>query len=490
MLAIALPSARAADPFVNFESGQVRPLALSPDGSLLFATNTPANRLTVFAATAAGLARITDVPVGLEPVAIAVRQNGTGTLDVWVVNHLSDSVSIVRVDPAAPARATVMGTLQVGDEPRDIVFAGSGRSRAFVTTARRGQNLPAGLGPEFDTPGVGRALVWAFDADDPFADTAYDVDASPSPAAGEPLSVIELFGDSPRALAVSPDGSRVYAAIFLSGNQTTIVGGPAVRDGRPPAAPAGFPILSGQFSTDRAGRTPRSGIRRLARRAGARLGPLLILLPAGRRCLHDRCRRRPAGAHPECDRGRRRHCSVCDGGPPHGWHAVRRQHRGPERNPFRAPDRRHPRPAGSLRGQPDHGDIADGRRSGRQRRTQPTRRPYPTDRTGERGGREPRAADRDRLLRRWPASVCHCLRIRTDRDPGFCRARRRGRQSDDSSRSVVDPPGWPSTSSARPPLRAQSLRPDHRRGGGRRPSRRRRASPRPSAWVSTRRRRP
>ena len=33
-----------------------------------------------------------------------------------------------------------MRTLLVGDEPRDIVFAGAGSTRAFITTAHRGQN--------------------------------------------------------------------------------------------------------------------------------------------------------------------------------------------------------------------------------------------------------------------------------------------------------------------------------------------------------------
>ena len=80
------------------------------------------------------------MPVGLEPVAVAARTN----TEVWVVNHLSDSVSIVDIG-ATPPR--VVRTLLVGDEPRDIVFAGptdaDGHfSRAFITTARRGQNLP------------------------------------------------------------------------------------------------------------------------------------------------------------------------------------------------------------------------------------------------------------------------------------------------------------------------------------------------------------
>ena len=74
--------------------------------------------------------------MGLEPVAVAARSDG----EVWVVNHLSDSVSIVDV-AATPPR--VVRTLLICDEPRDIVFAGAGRRpRAFVTTARRGQNLP------------------------------------------------------------------------------------------------------------------------------------------------------------------------------------------------------------------------------------------------------------------------------------------------------------------------------------------------------------
>ena len=46
-------AARAA--FVTFESGQVRPLALSPDGTRLFAVNTPDNRLEIFDVTAGGL---------------------------------------------------------------------------------------------------------------------------------------------------------------------------------------------------------------------------------------------------------------------------------------------------------------------------------------------------------------------------------------------------------------------------------------------------
>src|SRR5579864_1131437 len=79
--------------FTLFESGQVRPLALSPSGKLLFACNTPDNRLEVFRVTRQGLRPQGSIPVGLEPVAVAARSDQ----EVWVVNHLSDSVSIVQL---------------------------------------------------------------------------------------------------------------------------------------------------------------------------------------------------------------------------------------------------------------------------------------------------------------------------------------------------------------------------------------------------------
>ena len=45
----------AAPSFVEFESGHVRPIAMSSDGTKLFAVNTPDNRLSVFNITSTGL---------------------------------------------------------------------------------------------------------------------------------------------------------------------------------------------------------------------------------------------------------------------------------------------------------------------------------------------------------------------------------------------------------------------------------------------------
>lgn len=196
--------------FTLFETLQVRPLALSPNGKLLFAANTPDNRLEVFKIESTGLQQVASVPVGLEPIAVAARTND----EVWVVNHLSDSVSIVHLTTGSSAR--VVRTLHVGDEPRDIVFGGPGKARAFVSTAHRGQN--SADDPELHDPSAGRADVWVFDAT-----------SLGSSMGGDRLTKLTFFGNKPRALAVSSDGSRVYAAPFYSGNQTTVVSVAAVR---------------------------------------------------------------------------------------------------------------------------------------------------------------------------------------------------------------------------------------------------------------------
>lgn len=198
--------------YTLFESGPVRPLALSPSRDWLFAANTPDGRLEVLRVTEGGLTLHCSISVGLEPVAVAARNER----EVWVVNHLSDSVSVVELDSSGCGEVT--RTLLVGDEPRDIVFAGPNRARAFITTAHRGQNT--GRDPQLTTPGVGRADVWVFDAE-----------RLGSSLGGDELTVLTLFTDTPRALAATPDGRRIYAAGFHTGNRTTSLVESLVPDG-------------------------------------------------------------------------------------------------------------------------------------------------------------------------------------------------------------------------------------------------------------------
>ncbi len=188
-LAVAMP---ADIDFINFESSHVHPLALSAAGDELYAVNTPEDRLATFAIAGSGSIGLAgEVPVGVDPVSLAVRP---GTSEVWVVNHLSDTVSVV--DAAAQK---LVATIDTGDEPTDVVFASG---RAFVS--RSGQE----------------------DAVD-----VYDA------ATRALLTSIPIFGDDPRALAANAAGTEVYVVVLESGNQTTTLFHELVADGGGPPSP-------------------------------------------------------------------------------------------------------------------------------------------------------------------------------------------------------------------------------------------------------------
>src|SRR5436190_14140243 len=170
----------SAQSFVNWENAHVHPLEMTPDGTLLLAVNTADDRLEVFSTTGASLVRIASIPVGIDPVSVRARSNG----EAWVVNSISDTVSIVNL-----TTGNVVTTLDTEDEPADVVFAGT-PARAFVSCAQ-----------------TNRVLVF-----------------DPASLATPPIQVA-LVGEEPRALAKSLDGTKVYVAIFQSGNSSTILGG-------------------------------------------------------------------------------------------------------------------------------------------------------------------------------------------------------------------------------------------------------------------------
>ncbi len=186
--------------FTNFESHQIHPLEISSDGARLFAVNTPDNRLTIYSITPQGLSIENEIPVGLDPVAVRQRTPD----EVWVVNHLSDNVSIVNL-----ATGNVRATLPVGDEPTDVVFAGDD-GRAFVCVSQED-------------------AVKIYEPDDLLA----------------PPVVVPIFGSDPRALATNKEKTEVYVAIFEGGNRTSILGENEVvaGGGPPPADPPKKPSL-------------------------------------------------------------------------------------------------------------------------------------------------------------------------------------------------------------------------------------------------------
>lgn len=175
--------------FVNFESPQAHSIAISQSGEQIFAVNTPGSSLSVFAvAEQSNLELTLEIPVGLEPVSVAERSDG----EVWVVNYLSDSVSVVDL-----IRGVVVETIQVGDRPGDIAFVDNGRL-AFVTSMTE-QNV-------------------------------YVIDTG----ARAVVKRLSIPAHSPRTLLSSSDGKTVWVASYLSGNRTTVI--PHEKAPKPPTS--------------------------------------------------------------------------------------------------------------------------------------------------------------------------------------------------------------------------------------------------------------
>jgi YVTN family beta-propeller protein len=178
---------------IEFESPHVHPIDITPDGTRLLVAHTADQRLVVFDLEATpGPVSILEVNVGLDPVSVRARTD----TEAWVVNHVSDSISIVDL-----ATANVTRTLLVGDEPTDVVFAGL---RAFVCVG-------------------GEDRIRAYHLDDLEA---------------PPVEIALTMAD-PRALALSPDGSTIWVGAFDGQNETTVIspGTVLLGGGLPPPNP-------------------------------------------------------------------------------------------------------------------------------------------------------------------------------------------------------------------------------------------------------------
>lgn len=173
---------------MNFESPHSNPIAYNKLSDLVYVTNTPADTVDVIdSETKSVIARIN---VGIDPVGIAVRPDGE---EVWVANHVSDSVSVIDTDPESSTLHQVLHTIQIFDlvenytlfdEPVGIVFANNDIAYVALSSSNRVAKI------DVSTRGISDFL--------------------------------KVTAQDPRALAVRDE--RLYVIPFESNNQTQISG--------------------------------------------------------------------------------------------------------------------------------------------------------------------------------------------------------------------------------------------------------------------------
>jgi YVTN family beta-propeller protein len=171
----------------SMESPQFNPIAVL--GDRVFVANTPAGTVDVIDAKSRKV--VTRIPVGVDPVCVAVSPDGK---EVWVANHVSDSVSVIDADPASATHLHVVATVQefdwktkatTFDEPVGIAFASN--DKAYVALSSENQI----------------AVI--------------DV------ASRKVTKRLSIPAQDPRAIVVR--GERLYVVPFESGNKTQLSGG-------------------------------------------------------------------------------------------------------------------------------------------------------------------------------------------------------------------------------------------------------------------------
>jgi YVTN family beta-propeller protein len=133
------PKLAAAIGHPSFLSPHASPIALNRNR--VFVVNTPSDTVDVIdKKTRKVVARI---DVGIDPVGIAVRPDGK---EIWVTNHVSDSVSIIDTDPASPTYLQIIATIQEFDfkakstrfdEPVGIAFANNDKAYVALSSENK-----------------------------------------------------------------------------------------------------------------------------------------------------------------------------------------------------------------------------------------------------------------------------------------------------------------------------------------------------------------
>ena len=155
--------------------------------------------------------KVTTMPTGGGQVyGIAVSPDGS---KVYVTNTAAGTVSVIN-----PVNNTVVGTIQVGSNPAGVTFTPDGR---FAYVANMGTNTVTVINAATDTPlaspivvGTNPANVavspdgkWAY-VTNYASNTVSYIDTATNTVVGSPLSVAE----KPYGIATSPDGSILYVA--------------------------------------------------------------------------------------------------------------------------------------------------------------------------------------------------------------------------------------------------------------------------------------
>ena len=126
------PSGPAVVGHPSFLSPHSRPVTLN--GEHVFVVNTPADTVDVIDRRTRRVVR--RIAVGVDPVGLALRPDGK---ELWVSNHVSDSVSVIDLEKGSATRFHVVATVQDldprtkatrFDEPVGIAFASN--EKAYV----------------------------------------------------------------------------------------------------------------------------------------------------------------------------------------------------------------------------------------------------------------------------------------------------------------------------------------------------------------------
>ena len=130
---------QAASGQQSFMSPHVQPILAV--GNQVYVTNTPSSTVDVVDAEEGTVTG--SIPVGLEPIALALKPDKS---QLWVSNHVSDSVNVIDLDPSSPTFHQVVGLIdassnqepgQYFDEPAGIAFASD--AKAYVALSQENQ---------------------------------------------------------------------------------------------------------------------------------------------------------------------------------------------------------------------------------------------------------------------------------------------------------------------------------------------------------------